>query len=263
MESHDLSTNLFPFAAILQSITFFPLTGDRVHCLEEWIKSSVGALNVLDDAKRKCELELEQSRKAKRGRMASPPAGSQSPVQPTSPTSNRLRSPPPQQARGHTRKPHSRSPSGLENGDDHMRDPSPISLDDVGSGQGNEVEERRIRESGDNERRDEEERRDVGRDRDEGDDDDEDHAARLAAAFRARMQLDDSSVGDGRGLAGGDGRDEDEDAVASKIEEIEISDKFIRLIRDATLDNENLDPHVLARLRNPIEGPPDDLDPDA
>ncbi|KAF9056952.1 hypothetical protein BDP27DRAFT_1194443, partial [Rhodocollybia butyracea] len=59
---------------------------------------------------------------------------------------------------------------------------------------------------------------------------------------------------------------EDEDnnigdpAAHSAIENICITDEFIQLLRDATLDNDGLDAHTLYQLRNPVAAAPDDLD---
>ncbi|KIK52261.1 hypothetical protein GYMLUDRAFT_180324, partial [Collybiopsis luxurians FD-317 M1] len=41
-----------------------------------------------------------------------------------------------------------------------------------------------------------------------------------------------------------------------------IADEFICFIHKAMLNNKKLDPHVLECLCNPIEGPPNELDPD-
>ena len=57
--------------------------------------------------------------------------------------------------------------------------------------------------------------------------------------------------------------DEEVPALAqSRIEHVNLAQKFIEEISAATLDNGNLDPDVLERLRNPEEGPVDISDPD-
>lgn len=48
----------------------------------------------------------------------------------------------------------------------------------------------------------------------------------------------------------------------SRIEHVKLTQKFIQEISAATLDNGNLDPDVVERLRNPEEGPVDISDPD-
>ncbi|KAJ3861580.1 hypothetical protein EV359DRAFT_74615 [Lentinula novae-zelandiae] len=53
----------------------------------------------------------------------------------------------------------------------------------------------------------------------------------------------------------------DEDDL-NEQQDIRIADEFIQLLREATLENSGLDERTIERLRNPIEGPPDELDPD-
>ncbi|KAJ3897144.1 hypothetical protein F5879DRAFT_781477, partial [Lentinula edodes] len=48
----------------------------------------------------------------------------------------------------------------------------------------------------------------------------------------------------------------------SSIEDIRIADEFIQLLHEATLENSGLDERTIEQLRNPLEGPPDELDPD-
>ena len=48
----------------------------------------------------------------------------------------------------------------------------------------------------------------------------------------------------------------------SQIEHVKIAQEFIQEIQLATLDNGNLDPEVVERLRNPERGPIDISDPD-
>ena len=50
--------------------------------------------------------------------------------------------------------------------------------------------------------------------------------------------------------------------VQSRIEHVNLAQKFIQEISAATLENGNLDPDVIERLRNPEEGPVDISDPD-
>ena len=57
--------------------------------------------------------------------------------------------------------------------------------------------------------------------------------------------------------------DEEVPALAqSRIEHVNLAQKFIEEISAATLDNGNLDPDVVERLRHPEEGPVDISDPD-
>lgn len=91
-------------------------------------------------------------------------------------------------------------------------------------------------------------------DSDDEDDDDEDAGARLTAALLEHIQMDDQTMGDGRGIQGGDGEQRDEnDLRYSSIEHVCITEQFIERIRNATLDNGGLDEHTKWRLRNPIE----------
>ncbi|KAL6303322.1 hypothetical protein BKA93DRAFT_735348, partial [Sparassis latifolia] len=46
------------------------------------------------------------------------------------------------------------------------------------------------------------------------------------------------------------------------IEEIRIADEFIRILKEATLENSGLDTETINRLRHPIEAPLDIDDPD-
>ncbi|KAG6913661.1 hypothetical protein DXG01_005281 [Tephrocybe rancida] len=56
--------------------------------------------------------------------------------------------------------------------------------------------------------------------------------------------------------------DEDDDTPKARIESLQITQEFICLIKEATLENNKLDSDTLARLRNPIEGCIDISNPD-
>jgi len=76
-----------------------------------------------------------------------------------------------------------------------------------------------------------------------------------AAALRALLGDDDKA----------NPQQDDEELpalVQSRIEHVNLAQKFIQEISAATLENGNLDPDVIERLHNPEEGPVDISDPD-
>jgi hypothetical protein len=77
-----------------------------------------------------------------------------------------------------------------------------------------------------------------------------------AAIFRALSQLEQPST------TSTEGEVDDPHAPTSRIENIKITQEFIKEIRTATLDNGSLDGDVLERLRNPPKEPTDICDPD-
>ncbi|KAJ3791409.1 hypothetical protein GGU11DRAFT_694453, partial [Lentinula aff. detonsa] len=77
------------------------------------------------------------------------------------------------------------------------------------------------------------------------------------------LRRGEQAVGDGQGIDGGDSQgDQDNDQTsASTIDDIRVADDFIRLLKNATLDNAGLEENILDRLRHPLEHPPEALSP--